>query len=170
MNTLTPAQSPRPTEQASTSGYRPEYIFSYTVQLQAPPEPIGPTPAGLRVNFYITGGAVDGPRLTGTFRPVGGDWLTIRPDGVGILDVRATIETRDGALVDLAYTGVGDLGEDGYDRFLRGDLPAQVPLRVAPRFLTAHPQYAWLNRLQCIGIGHVDLRTFQVSYDVYGLR
>jgi hypothetical protein len=147
-----------------------EHIFSYTAQLQAPPEVIGPTAAGLRVNFYVTGGEVTGPRMTGTLRPVGGDWLTLRPDGVGILDVRATIETTDGALIDVAYTGVGDLGEDGYDRFLRGDLPGNLPLRVAPRFLTAHPDYAWINRLQCINVGEVNFATFEVSYDVYALR
>jgi hypothetical protein len=147
-----------------------EHIFSYTAQLQAPPEVIGPTPAGLRVNFYVTGGEVSGPRLSGKLRPVGGDWLTIRPDGIGILDVRATIETDDGALIDVEYTGIGDLGEDGYDRFLRGDLPPKVPLRVAPRFLTAHPDYQWINRVQCINIGDVDLTTFLVSYDVYALR
>jgi hypothetical protein len=150
--------------------YELEHICSYTAHLQAPPEVIGPTPGGLRVNFYVTGGEVTGPRIRGTLRPVGGDWLTIRPDGIGILDVRATIETHDGALIDIAYTGVGDLGEDGYDRFLRGELPDKVPLHVAPRFLTAQPDYLWLNRFQCINIGDVNLATFEVGYEVYALR
>jgi hypothetical protein len=150
--------------------YELEHICSYTAHLQAPPEVIGPTPGGLRVNFYVTGGSVTGPRIRGTLRPVGGDWLTIRPDGIGILDVRATIETHDGALIDIAYTGVGDLGEDGYDRFLRGELPDKVPLHVAPRFLTAQPDYLWLNRFQCINIGDVNLATFEVGYEVYALR
>ena len=102
---------------------------------------------------------------------MGGDWLVVRTDGVAILDVRATIETRDeGALIHVSYTGVGELGEDGYERFLRGDLPASVPLRVGPRFLTAHPDYRWLNRLQCLGIGEVDLERSEVSYDVYAVR
>jgi hypothetical protein len=140
--------------------YELEHICSYTATLQAPPEVIGPTAAGLRVNFYVTGGSVTGPQIKGLLRPVGGDWLTLRPDGIGILDVRATLETNDGALIDIAYTGVGDLGEDGYERFLRGDLPERVPLRVAPRFLTAHPDYLWINRLQGINIGEVNLATF----------
>jgi len=38
--------------------------------------------------------------VSGKLRPVGGDWLTIRKHGVAILDVRATIETHDGALID----------------------------------------------------------------------
>ncbi len=32
---------------------------------------------------------------------------------------------------------------------------------------TAHPAYAWLNRLQCLGIGEVDLSKNRVTYDVY---
>ena len=68
-----------------------EYIMSYNATLRAP-EVIGPIPEGLRLNFYVTGGSFEGPKCKGTILPVGGDWLTIRSDGVGILDVRATHE------------------------------------------------------------------------------
>ena len=84
--------------------------------------------------------------------------------------MRATIETGEEALIYVSYTGVGDLGEDGYQRFLQGELPSIVPLRVVPRFLTAHPDYQWLNRLQCMGIGEVNLESLEVGYDVYALR
>ena len=90
------------------SDYRPEYIFSYTAQLRLPPEIIGPTPDGIRANFYVIGGEVDGPKLKGKIVPVGADWLLIRRDGVAILDVRTTIETYNGALIYLPYTGVCD--------------------------------------------------------------
>ena len=68
------------------------------------------------MNLHITGGELTGPKVHGKLRPVGADWLTIRTDGVSILDVRATIETQDEALIYSSYTGVGDLGEDGYDK------------------------------------------------------
>ncbi len=84
--------------------------------------------------------------------------------------MRATIETGEEALIYVSYTGVGDLGEDGYERFLRGELPGVVPLRAVPRFLTAHPDYQWLNRLQCLGIGQANLESLEVGYDVYALR
>ncbi len=100
----------------------------------------------------------------------GGDWLTLRKDGVGILDVRATMETHDGALVYTAYSGVVDIGEDGYERFLRGDLPTIAQLRIVPRYYTTHPEYQWLNRVQCLGIGQSDLARSQVSYDIYAIR
>jgi hypothetical protein len=150
--------------------YSLEHICSYSAQLQNPPEVIGPVPEGIRVNFYVTSGEVTGPKIRGILRPVGGDWLTIRTDGIGLLDVRATIETHDNALIDIAYTGMGDLGEDGYQKFLQGELPRTVPLRVVPRFHTAHPAYQWLNRLQCLNIGEADLERFEVRYDVYAVR
>jgi hypothetical protein len=150
--------------------YTLEHVCSYVGRLQNPPEVIGPVAEGIRVNFYSTGGEVTGPKIRGTLRPVGGDWLTVRTDGVATLDVRATIETDDGALVHFAYTGVGDLGEDGHQKFLQGILPPRVALRVVPRFQTSHAKYHWLNRVQCLSIGEADLERFEARYDVYAVR
>jgi hypothetical protein len=153
-------------------GYRPEleHVFSYCATLHTPFEVLGETPDGLRINAYLSGGEVRGPRMRGRVRPVGADWLTVRPDGTGVLDVRATIESDDGALVYLAYGGIIDLGEDGLARMLAGNPPARAPIRAAPRFLTAHPDYVWLNRLQCVNIGEADFAAATVYYDVYALR
>lgn len=144
-----------------------EHVFSYTVDLAAPPEVIGPVPEGIRVNFYITGGQITGPRLRGVVEPVGADWCLLRRDGIGRVDVRTTLKTDDGALIYAAYTGLIDLGEDGYDRFLANDLPPRFPIRTAPVFQTAHPRYAWLSRLQCLNVGQVDLVANRVIYDVF---
>jgi hypothetical protein len=114
--------------------YNLEHLFSYTVILDEP-EVIGPVAEGIRVNLHFTGGEINGPKVYGKLRPVGADWLTIRTDGVGILDVRATIETQDEALIYSSYTGVGDLGEDGYDKFLQGDPPRET--------LPQSSRYAW---------------------------
>jgi len=150
--------------------YKMEHLFSYTAALQAPPEVIGPVPEGIRINFYVTGGSVRGDRVNGSIRPVGADNFLVRRDGVGQLDVRATIETGDGALIYLYYQGIGDLGEDGYDKFLRGELPQKLALRTAPNLRTAHPAYQWLQRLHCVSIGEVDLERSEVSYDVYAVH
>lgn len=150
--------------------YELEYVTSYSARLDPAPEVIGPTPEGIRVNFYVTGGEVDGPRLRGKLRPVGGDWLTIRRDGVGVLDVRATIETQDEALIYLAYNGVAELGEDGYDKFLADEVPEIFPVRAAPRLSCAHPDYQWVNRCQFLNVGQADLTRHEVFYDLYLLR
>ena len=144
-----------------------EYLMSYHLDVKTPPNVIGRVPEGIRSNFYFGGGSFAGPRLRGRVLPVGGDDLLLRNDGIGVLDVRATFETDDGALIYTAYSGVLETGIDGYERFLRNELPPVMPLRNAPRFHTSHPQYLWLNRLQCFGIGECDLANNRVSYNVY---
>jgi hypothetical protein len=146
-----------------------EYVMSYTATLKEP-EVIGPLPEGLRLNFYVTGGEVIGPKIKGRVLPVGGDWLTIRSDGVGILDVRATVLTDDGALIYLDYTGALDAGPDGHAKALAGTLPDTLPLKVVSRVRTVHPEYLWLNRLQFVQFGEAVLSKLMVRYDVYALR
>jgi hypothetical protein len=149
--------------------YKLEHIFSYNAKLSEP-EAIGPVAEGNRAIYYSRGGEVNGPRVQGKLRSVGGDWLTIRQDGVALVDVRTTFETDDGALIYAQYNGIIDAGENGYDNFLKGNIPAVLPIRTAPRFSTAHPSYLWLNRLQCIGIGEARPGKGIVHYDVYALR
>jgi hypothetical protein len=146
-----------------------EHICSYWATVSAP-EVIGPLAEGVRVNVYVTDGEVFGPNIRGRLRPVGGDWLTLRPDGIGVLDVRATIELEDGALIYTTYGGIADLGADGYNQFLKGNPPPVVPLRITPRYYTGDPAYLWMNRLQCVGVGEVDMQQMRVTYDIYALR
>lgn len=146
-----------------------EYALSYTATLREP-EIIGPLAEGLRLNFYVTGGSFSGPHCKGAVLPVGADWLTIRTDGIGILDVRATFKTDDDALIYTAYSGVLDAGPDGYAKALEGKLPDVLPLRVSSRMHTVHPKYQWLNRHQFIHFGEAHLPTLTVRYDVYALK
>ena len=147
--------------------YRLEYLFSYTAQVRLPPEIVGSVPDGIRAYFHVTGGEAHGPKVKGQFTQARADSVLVRSDGIAILDVRGALETDDGALVYLPYTGMADLGSDGYEKFLRGELPPIVRLRGVPRFRTSHPSYLWLNRMQCLNIGDVETATGIVRYDVY---
>ena len=150
--------------------YSLDYLLSYNATLD-PPEIIGPTPDGLRLNIYITGGEVSGPKIQGKILPVGGDWFTLRPDGIGVLDVRATMKTDDGALIYVSYHGITDLGEDAYDKFLKGETtPQERYVRCNPKLSTAHPNYIWLNRLFCLGIGKLSADLSEIIYDMYAVR
>jgi Protein of unknown function (DUF3237) len=150
--------------------YRLEHVFSYTARLKEP-EVIGPLREGLRMNFYVTDGEISCPKLRGKLHPVGGDWFTLRTDGVAILDVRATLEAHDGALIYATYNGVIDMGPDGYQKFLQGQSPSGHPsIHIAPRFHTTHANYLWLNRLQCLGIGQAMLERREVQYDISAVR
>lgn len=151
--------------------------FPYTLvrlaQVQAslaPPQVIGMTPDGLRINFAITGGRITGDRLNATVEEGGADCLRIREDGTGIVAVRTTIRTDDAAIVYTEYSGVLDLGEDGYRRAVAGHFPQRPRVHLAPRFLCGAPAYAWLNRLQCVGIGYVTMADLEVNYDLYAMH
>lgn len=149
--------------------YKLEPVLSYTGTLASPPELIGPAPEGIRINFYSTGGEFSGPKVRGRLRPTGGDWMVVRADGIALLDVRTTFETEDDALILVTYQGMIDLGPHGHESFLQGDLPVVARMRTAPRFLTSHPRYLWLNRLQCVGIGEYRAATNVANYDVYAI-
>ena len=71
-------------------------------------------PGGARANF-INGDGVEvrGERVRGRMLGYGGDWMTVRADGVALLDVRNVIETVEGARILYTYSGIADLGELG---------------------------------------------------------
>ncbi len=149
--------------------YKLEHILSYTGTLAEAPEVIGAVAEGVRVNFYSSGGDVSGPRIRAKVRAVGGDWVTVRKDGVALLDVRTTFETHDGALILVTYSGLIDFGEGGQERFVRGELPEVARIRTSPRFVTSHPEYLWLNRLHCVGVGEYRSAKNEAHYDVYAV-
>ena len=73
------------------------------------------------------------------------------------IDVRAVIETDDGALIYNHYHGVGDFSQEQIDAFLqRGEIAEEVDLYVTPRFETAHENYQWLARIQAVGRGRLE--------------
>ena len=67
--------------------------------------------------------------------------MTALADGTFELDLRATLETDDGALIHMTFTDVRD---DANDYF-----------RTLPRFQAAASKYAFLNRLLAVGIGEI---------------
>jgi hypothetical protein len=151
--------------------YDLEYLASIAVPLRGP-ELIGVTPEGIKVNWYWypNEGIVTGPKLNARVLVLGGDWMTIRRDGIGVMDVRATLETPDGELLYVSYPGVFELGENGYEDFLNQKWPDKATTRTTPRFHTAHGRYQWLNRLQCLGIGEVRMTESVYTYDIYAVR
>ena len=84
-------------------------------------------------------------------------------------NVRVTLETDDHALISVSYAGILDLGPDGAERARTQRWPVAAPVRSAPRLLTSHPRYQWLNRLQCIGVGEVRVAELVYSYDLHAL-
>jgi Protein of unknown function (DUF3237) len=115
--------------------------------------------SGTRLISEVESAEVTGDRLTGELLGLAAaDWAVLTPDGTGLLDVRLTLRTHDGATVFVQYNG-------------RLDASTGFPMAVyvAPRFETADERYAWLNRIQAIGKGslHEDL---SLDYEWYEAR
>jgi hypothetical protein len=122
------------------------------------PHVLAGTPAGDRWIFEVEDGSFRGDRLCGTVvGRANADWMVVGPDGTGSLDVRALMETDDGAPVFVHYTGRVDVSAG------RG-----APVYATPRFDTGDDRYRWLNRVQAVAKGSFDGTT--LVYDVFELR
>jgi hypothetical protein len=132
-------------------------LCTATVTL-AEPITLAGTPVGTRMILEVLDARTEGERFTSRIKgSANADWLLVGADGTGSLDVRATVETDDGALVFIQYTGRTDLsGGPG------------APVFVTPRFETGDVRYAWLNRIQAVGKG--NLEGSRLTYDWYELR
>ncbi|WP_228812422.1 DUF3237 domain-containing protein [Nocardia otitidiscaviarum] len=132
-------------------------LFDVVVDLDAP-LPIG-GPLGQRVLFRALGGTFEGERLRGDVVPGGGDWAVFRADGAMVLDVRVTLRTQDGALVQMSYGGRWVIPDD-----IRTEIgnpatrhlvdPARYYFRTAPLFETGARNYQWLNDIVCVATGY----------------
>ena len=82
------------------------------------------------------------------------DWATLSEEGtLAALDVRATLKTKDGAIIYVEYGG-------------RMDMSTGL-LATAPTFQTSAQRYLWLNRIQAVAAGSIDPETGLLVYTLY---
>jgi hypothetical protein len=144
------------------------YLMEYTADVQLPVRNTGSGPLGVRGLALVTGGAFAGPRRKGTLWTGGGDWWLRGPDGILRLDVRATFETDDGALIYAQYYGV--LRPEGDRPLAQPGQPSEYGdayFMTTPRFETGDERYSWLNGLICVAEGKRTARG--LSYRVYAV-
>ncbi len=165
----TPGVEAQP-QNAEPAGYSAssEFLARVTIAIDVP-QIVGPTPDGIRVTWNAVSGSVVGPKLNAKILQAA-DWMQLRTDGIGSVDVKAMLETVDGARIMAFYTGIIEWGEDGYQDFLDKNYPKTLRVWTSPRFLTNDSKYTWLNRLQCVGIGEVFLDDQIYIYDAYILK
>jgi len=80
-----------------------------------------------------------------------GEWATVSEGSIFALDVRLTLKTDDGE-----YTGRGD-GATGL-------------IAASPTFQTGSEKYKWLNRVQAVSAGNVNLGTGELVYQLYEVK
>ncbi len=142
---------------------RTEFLLYADLVLDMP-QNVGAGPHGNRQVIRVVSGTVEGPKIKGTTLPMSGDWLLLRPDGVGELDVRSTIKTDDEQLVYMQYRGLMHAKPEIMQEMFQGKpiAPADLYLRVSPFFETSSEKYGWLNRVVAVGTAKVGLPRFEL--------
>jgi len=116
---------------------------------------VGDGPSGTRLIAEVKEARLTGERLNATHKgAASADWVTV-VGLVGTVDVRATFETDDGAVILAQYRGRTNLGAEG-------------TIYVAPLFETGDERYAWLNAIQAVGKGTLD--GSNLHYEWYEVR
>jgi hypothetical protein len=143
------------------------HLFTLIIRLN-PTIELGDTPAGKRRVFSVAGGEFAGERLRGSILPViGSDLLLVRSDGSAQQDVRMLLNTEDGDLILMTYSGVRHGSAEVNARIARGEFVSgsEYYLRTAPVFETSSVNYSWINRIVSVGVG--ERRGDSVVYEVF---
>jgi len=132
---------------------RPLFVMRLDVR---PLQIVGATPGVHRRIGVVPGGAFKGERLSGEVLDGGSDWQAVRSNGSTTLDVRLVLKTTDGALIGMTYRGVRHGPREVIARLENGEAvdSALYYFRIAPLFETASAEYAWINDVVAVGIGH----------------
>jgi len=128
---------------------------------------VGMTPKGARIIAPVSGGTVKGEKVNGEVLSFGADWLLFRADGVGEIDVRATLRTDDGEFIYAFYRGILKVDPELFAKVQAGEEvdPSEYYFRTTPMFETGSEKYAWLNDIVCVGVGKIGLH--KVEYKIY---
>ena len=126
---------------------------------------------GRRFVGSCSGGTLDGPRLSGTILPSGGDWLLLDGDGTGHVDGRLTLRTDDGAAIFMEYRGIARATAAVGATLSKGNAPdfGAMYYMVQPRFETGDERYTWLTRVVTLAEGRLvpggaEYRVFETAH------
>lgn len=126
-----------------------------------PPIVLENTPSGTRYIFPVKGIRIEGERIKANMKGgLSADWATVSSTGVGTLDVRALVETEDGAAIFVHYPGRVDMAAG----------PGNAPVYASPLFDTGDPRYAWLAKIQAVAKGTITPDLSEVVYQVFEVR
>lgn len=144
-----------------------ELEFEYDALLNAPVV-TGPACFGTRMILTVKEGTVRGERISGKLLPGGGDWLLADGQGYGHVDVRAQLETDDGALIYVQYFGMLEMNDKLQNALATGSETqfSDQYFRTTPRLETGDPRYAWVNHTVFVAEGRA-IEGLGVEYRVY---
>ncbi len=145
-----------------------EHVLDYRFQTRGPLGETANSPVGARQYWEMTSGTLSGEGLRAEIVAPGGDWMTVSSDRFARPDVRVQLQSDDGELILMHYTGLVERS----DAFLAAaeadrqtDWAGQY-MRFATRFETGAERYRWLNESLFLMEGHI-LGTNELEYRVY---
>jgi muconolactone delta-isomerase len=142
-------------------------VFRLDADLAAPLD-LGPLPAGRRRIVPLTAGTFAGPAIKGTLLPgSSADWQTVLADGTALGDIRYTLATDDGDLLDVRSHSIRHGSAAVLARLARGEAvdPDEYVFRAATRIETAADALAWMNKGVFVTVG--ARRAGGVTYETY---
>ena len=113
------------------------------------PIDLGEEAQGHRRIVPLTGGTFAGPEISGMLVPgASADWQTILADGTALGDIRYTLRTDAGELIDVRSRSVRHGPADVLARLGRGEDvdPSEYTFRAATEIQTGAPGLRWLNK------------------------
>jgi hypothetical protein len=146
---------------------RLESEMTYRVTTTDPLEPTAGSPLGARQYWQVSEATLEGERIHARLASTGGDWMAVGPDGFWRPDVRAQFVTDDDAVVLMHYTGLVEQ-TDAFTRAAEADRETDWRdqyMRLAIRFDTGDPRYAWLNTSLFVAAGRL-LGTGRIEYAI----
>lgn len=122
---------------------------------------------GERLHIEITGGSVEGPRLSGRIARGGSDWPLMRPDGTSRINACYTIVAADGTPILVRNEGIRASSAEVLARLRRGEAvdPSEFYFRSTPVFEAPDGPHGWLN--DSVFVASVCRSGGEVVVDVY---
>jgi len=162
-------RSPRP-DSFGLPEPRLDPVYHLEATLGDPVE-LGDTGHGRRRIVPLTGGAFDGPKISGKLLPgASADWQTVLPDGTALGDIRYTLQTREGDVLYVQSRSVRHGDPEVLARLARGEDvdPSEYTFRTSTRIETTGTELDWLNKGVFISVG--GRRPGGVTYETYLVR
>jgi hypothetical protein len=131
-----------------------QYAFSIRATL-LPPLEQGEID-GKRTRFIgITGGSVEGPKLSGEVISGGGDWQKIGGGGLTEVYARYFVRAKDGTVIGITNAGVRVASPEVIDRLAKGEDvdPSLYYFRTTPTFEVKAGPHEWLRRKTFVARG-----------------
>jgi hypothetical protein len=147
----------------------PELVLVYHLEATlGQPVELGDTEHGHRRIVALTGGSFSGPAISGQLLPgASADWQTALSDGTALGDIRYTLLTDKGAVLDVRSSSTRHGSTEVLARLAAGaDVAAsEYVFRASTRIETAAAELGWMNKSVFLTVG--GRRPGLVIYETY---